>query len=75
MITEYKLIAGTKEELIEYYSFVDGENFKWCVDSPVTIQLDNILSMDKIFGFIQFLEWDADGSSWVGMSDGVLIRK
>ena len=74
MITEYKLIAGTQEELVEYYSFVDGDKFKWCVDSSVEDQLDDILSKDKIFGFIVYLECRIVDSTWVGIQDGVIIR-
>lgn len=74
MIKEYKLIAGTREELIEYYSFVDGNKFRWCSDSPVEAQLDDRLSTNKIFGFVFYLEWREYDSSWVGTQDGVMIR-
>jgi predicted ArsR family transcriptional regulator len=73
MITEYKMLAGDKNEIINYYSFVDGSKYRWMVNASVEEQLDKLEEIGNSVGFVAYLE-NTSGENWKAIQDAVLLR-
>jgi hypothetical protein len=74
MITEYKMVAGTRDEIVNYYySIVDGIKYRWMVNVSVEEQLGKLEEIGKSIGFVAYLE-NTSGENWKVIQDAVLLR-
>jgi hypothetical protein len=72
MITERKLICGTKEEIEEY--IINREDFtRWCSDSDFKKQIEQIENSNSLMGLISYLTEYSENNFSITMV-GILIR-
>jgi hypothetical protein len=72
MITERKLLCGTKEELKDY--IVNSVNFtRWCGDIDFEKQVEFIENNNSVMGLISYVTEDPESNLTITMV-GILIR-
>ena len=90
MITERKLICGTKDELMDYFSFVQTNSFLlssgFCeiTNKPIEKQIDDLLEKGILMSYIFYMKVDTEPSNDINrdvtcrkceiLMDGVQIR-
>lgn len=72
MITERKLICGTKEEIQEY--IINSDDFaRWCGEADFDRQIEKIENDNSVMGLISYLTEQPENNFTVTMV-GILIR-